>query len=362
VTAARHATRRAVGRTGTALCLSGGGFRAALFHLGAVRRLNELGILPQITTVSAVSGGSMLAAFLADRLHPWPTAPIPTATWDAHITGPFHAFVTTNLGTLPVVLGWLLPWSNTALELVASRCWERLTSMRLSDLPEHPRFVLGATNLMTGASRTFERTSPEPWSLARAVALSSCVPSFFPAYHRATPDRMALADGGVADEGALAPVWRTHVRLLVSDAADTLTPAWGRSLLWSATRSGIVAWNQLHDVRTEWLRANLESGKMRGAYWRIDEEATDQRGVRAGYSLALARDVLARVRTAYDVFSEAEIASLENHGYFLADAATHGMPGRVAGAPLKAPHPAWLSEPRINAALKHSTSLVPPRF
>lgn len=39
-------------RSGVALCLSGGGFRAALFHLGALTRLNELGVLSQIQTIS----------------------------------------------------------------------------------------------------------------------------------------------------------------------------------------------------------------------------------------------------------------------------------------------------------------------
>ena len=53
-----------VPRQGMALCLSGGGYRAALFHLGAVRRLNELGVLPKVDTVSAVSGGSLLLAQL----------------------------------------------------------------------------------------------------------------------------------------------------------------------------------------------------------------------------------------------------------------------------------------------------------
>jgi hypothetical protein len=50
------------------LSLSGGGFRATLFHLGAIRRLNEFGILPKITTISSVSGGSILNGFLASRL------------------------------------------------------------------------------------------------------------------------------------------------------------------------------------------------------------------------------------------------------------------------------------------------------
>lgn len=50
------------------LALSGGGFRATLFHLGAIRRLHELGILPNVTTISSVSGGSILNGFLASRL------------------------------------------------------------------------------------------------------------------------------------------------------------------------------------------------------------------------------------------------------------------------------------------------------
>src|SRR5437879_10945010 len=52
-------------RDGIALCLSGGGFRAALFHLGALRRLNELGFLSKMRTISSVSGGSVANGLLA---------------------------------------------------------------------------------------------------------------------------------------------------------------------------------------------------------------------------------------------------------------------------------------------------------
>ena len=55
-------------RAGVGLSLSGGGFRAALFHLGALRRLNELGLLHQLDSISSVSGGSIISAFLACRL------------------------------------------------------------------------------------------------------------------------------------------------------------------------------------------------------------------------------------------------------------------------------------------------------
>src|SRR5690349_9918558 len=54
-----------------ALWLAGGGFRAALFHLGALTRLNELGLLARTGTVGASGGGSIVAALLATRV-PWP--------------------------------------------------------------------------------------------------------------------------------------------------------------------------------------------------------------------------------------------------------------------------------------------------
>ena len=48
-----------------ALCLSGGGYRAMLFHVGALWRLNEVGYLSKLSRVSSVSGGSITAGVLA---------------------------------------------------------------------------------------------------------------------------------------------------------------------------------------------------------------------------------------------------------------------------------------------------------
>jgi len=45
------------------LGLSGGGFRASIFHLGVILRLEELGIMPQMKVISSVSGGSIITAF-----------------------------------------------------------------------------------------------------------------------------------------------------------------------------------------------------------------------------------------------------------------------------------------------------------
>jgi NTE family protein len=45
------------------LALSGGGFRAALFHIGVLARLAELDLLGKIDVISSVSGGSIIAAY-----------------------------------------------------------------------------------------------------------------------------------------------------------------------------------------------------------------------------------------------------------------------------------------------------------
>jgi len=47
------------------LALSGGGFRAAAFHLGVFRKLDELGLLAKIDLLTCVSGGSIAGGFLA---------------------------------------------------------------------------------------------------------------------------------------------------------------------------------------------------------------------------------------------------------------------------------------------------------
>ena len=49
---------------GIALCLSGGGYRAMLFHLGSLWRLNEAGLLLKLERISSVSGGSIIAGVL----------------------------------------------------------------------------------------------------------------------------------------------------------------------------------------------------------------------------------------------------------------------------------------------------------
>lgn len=49
------------------LCLSGGGLRATLFHLGVLRLLKDGGMLDSVHAICGVSGGAILAAHMALR-------------------------------------------------------------------------------------------------------------------------------------------------------------------------------------------------------------------------------------------------------------------------------------------------------
>jgi predicted acylesterase/phospholipase RssA len=60
------------------LALSGGGFRATVYHIGLVRFLRDAGLLPNVSHITAVSGGSIFAAHLA-------------LNWDRY-TGPADQF------------------------------------------------------------------------------------------------------------------------------------------------------------------------------------------------------------------------------------------------------------------------------
>ena len=47
------------------LALSGGGYRAAIYHIGTLRKLNAMGVLKNIDVISSISGGSITNAFYA---------------------------------------------------------------------------------------------------------------------------------------------------------------------------------------------------------------------------------------------------------------------------------------------------------
>jgi NTE family protein len=368
-------------RRGLGLCFSGGGYRAALFHAGAVRRLNELGILSQADTITSVSGGSIMTAQLATYrrvlAEAWPAPGEPAPRFEEGFAEPLRRFTRTNIRTR-AVLRRLLPtrWfdRNTASDALAARYANGPAPGVLRDLPERPRFVFLATDIthreqwhFDAGRRTMgrdERTWPAAdWPLARAAAASSCLPGAFTAMKvELDGEGVELTDGGIYDNLGLEPVWRDHAVVLVSDAAPSFAPdPEMAAAIWRGLRYAVTLLEQATDVRKRWLISNFILKELAGAYWGIASRPSSY-GSDAGYPDGLIDEVISQVRIDLDPFSDAEIAVLENHGYLMADVALarHASELGAEGAPpARAPHPDWLDEAKVRRALadSHRTNL-----
>lgn len=387
--AGRYLPRPKGQRDGVALCLSGGGFRAALFHLGALRRLNELGILSKVDAITSVSGGSIISAHLATQIRNWPAPGEVFADWEPVVAAPFRAFAGRDLCTGPV-LQILLPWNwfraGSQAAALRRRYHERLTSLKLSELGDRPKYVFCATDLVFAANWKFERDRvghrqagyaqrPENVSVATAVAASSCFPPLFepmglpvPADHiqggRFQPEQrrqellrgIRLSDGGVYDNMGLEPVWKDSSVVLVSDGGAPFQFVESRMPWHRLKRYVDIAARQGSTVRKRWLIGQMIEGVMDGAYWGVASSPQRYHASYPGYSKELAEECISRIRTDMNRFSDAEIAILENHGYLLADAAVRQHAEQLASvaAPLAVPHPEWMDEGRVRKALANS--------
>src|SRR3954465_11840737 len=178
------------GRTpeeGIALCLSGGGYRAMLFHVGALWRLNEMGFLPRLARISSVSGGSITAGGLGLK---WSQLAFDgsgvSGTFEEEIVQPIRTLAGKTIDDAAVLGGILLPGAISEKVTESYRKYLFGTAT-LQDLPpDPPRFVINATSVQTGALFRFSRPFaadyrvgmiPNPdIELAIAVAASSAFP------------------------------------------------------------------------------------------------------------------------------------------------------------------------------------------
>jgi NTE family protein len=379
---------------GICLALSGGGFRATLFHLGGLRRLNELGLLASLRSVSSVSGGSLMALCLADAMiSVRPEAGKPLRNFE-EIAKTVHDLTSFNLRRI-VLLKKILPWNawNSLPELVAAELEDRISSRSLADMPDQPRFVFCATDMAFGSNWVFEKARAGSYEagykrsglhkihLAHAAAASACFPPLFQPMdsgvdakdleggHEQGPDadecreKIRLTDGGVYDNMGLEPLWKNAEILLVSDAGGLFEYSHDRGTLSDLKRYPDIMGNQARALRKRWLISSFISGAgpgdlpgLTGTYWATTSDVTryDPKST-LGYSADTAHRI-AQIRTDLDKFSEGERAVLENHGYLLCDIAikTH-LPALCASAPpLNIPFKEWMDEKKVLEAIKGS--------
>lgn len=380
-------------RAGVALCLSGGGYRATLLHLGAIRRLNELGVLGAIDELSAVSGGSVTAAQLAVAIRTLGGVPrdgIPPAEFERLVAAPIRTFTRRNIRTGAIATR-LMPWNwrddDAGVEALAAQYERHLTPLALRELPEHPVVTFCATDMAFGTAWTFRRDAmgdeqagygetPLAMSIGRAVAASSCFPPVFNPLRMdldpaslsggayAAPDRdrcvrgLRLTDGGNYDNLGLEPVWRERATLLVSDGGGTFEYEADRGLAWRVERYTAIIENQARTLRKRWLLAGYLTKVFAGTFWGIASGTGSYREGVPGYPEPFAKRMVAKVRTDFDAFTPGEQGVLENHGYSLADVAirVHAPHLIRHDAPFAAPAPAldWHNLGAAEAALADS--------
>jgi predicted acylesterase/phospholipase RssA len=357
------------------LALSGGGFRASLFHLGVIRRLEELGIMEKVSIVSSVSGGSIIAAFYlcemekqlresrllglnADRV----------ALFEK-IAGKFLKALDHNLRTRALIFtprfhpvlfiktvllqafrrgaraeliqaeyDKFFYFGDTMDQLPVERPEKvRETTSRSCMGPDEPfygpRLLLNTTSLLTGERRSFTRdtssgiedlktSDKNVLPLSRVVGASSGVPVLFP------PTAILgdlLVDGGISDnqgiEGLLAPENHCNV-ILVSDASGQM------QVKHTITPSAFSVYSRVNEIfqfqiRNKLLAQLLTWGKektnRRFAFIHLLVNLKDRQGMPARVSTSIL-PALGRIRTDLDQFSPVECEALMYHGYTLIDA------------------------------------------
>src|SRR4051812_11663328 len=132
------------------LALSGGGFRATLFHIGSLRRIVEAGLLTRIDRISSISGGSIIAGRLAAVWNSLSADP-DVDRYEALVGDPLRKFCALHVDAPAIAEGLLSPWASAADEIEAAYA-RHLFDIRLDQLPDSPTFVVSATNLQTGRS------------------------------------------------------------------------------------------------------------------------------------------------------------------------------------------------------------------
>ena len=291
---------------GIALCLSGGGYRAMLFHVGVLWRLNEIGLLPKLNRISSVSGGSITAAVLALKWQKALRFENGVATnFIAEVVDPIMRLADRTID-VPSVFGGSL-WFGTIGEKITRAYRKHLFGdASLQDIVDEkpgvsPRFVFNATNVQSGVLWRFMKPYMRDYlvgevknpnvPLAKVVAASAAFPpvlspvtlklnpkDFTPNSGKIKSDdfrrRVILTDGGVYDNLGLETAWKRYKTIFVSDAGGGFETKANPSSDWlrHAIRVLFTIDNQVRSLRKRQIVGAYFDQIRRGAYWSISED------------------------------------------------------------------------------------------
>ena len=290
---------------GIALCLSGGGYRAMLFHVGVLWRLNQAGYLAKIDRFSSVSGGTITSAVLGMN---WGQLVFDgqgvAARFEAALVQPVRRMAEQTIDQSSVLRGFF--GAGSISDKIAQAYRKFLFGTKtLQDLPDTPRFVLNATNIQSGNLIRFSK--PYIWDyrvgkvanpkieLAVAVGASSAFPPVLSPVTLQLKDsdfvpgsgadlqrppfttKLVLSDGGVYDNMGIETAWKQHETILVSDAGGKLQPEEDPKGDWvrHSMRVLSVIDNQVRSLRKRQLIFAYQNGLRKGTYWGIRTDIKD---------------------------------------------------------------------------------------
>lgn len=346
--AARAAPNAAAGMRapGIGVALSGGGYRAMLYHLGALRRLNEAGLLSVVQRFSMVSGGALLGAVLARRWSGLGFGTDGVAVGFDRVETDVFAIADRTIDLKPAIRG-RLPGSTPAA-ILGRELLEFIGDVSLAELPMAPRFTFNATNMDTG---TLFRWAPEyaadyavgmlerpNVSLAAVVAASAAFPPWLSPLRLTPPgtwvdpqsrvpmaqppEQLTLTDGGVYDNLGLESLKRFHT-VLASDGGAALprAPRIRVDPLSQAIRAAFIGNENQRRQRRRDLVDEFTSYRRLGALWTIN---TPPASYPAATNLDFTPDTvaqLARQKTRLRALPDVTKQRLANWGYLSADLA-----------------------------------------
>ncbi len=350
----------------TALCLSGGGYRAMLFHVGALWRLYDAKLLGSIARISSVSGGSITAGVLALN---WKRLSFDPGRIQSdfvpHFVNAIRSLADETIDAEAVILGIALPGSVS--DRVRKAYDQHLfKGATLQDLPDEPRFVINATNMQSGVLWRFTKRYMRDYrvgsiekptlSLAHAVAASSAFPpvlspvelrldpasfvanSGFDLQRKPFTSRVVLSDGGVYDNLGLETAWKRHLTVLVSDGGGRLEAEEEPKGDWARHSFRVlnVIDSQVRALRKRQVIESFKSGARKGVYWGIRTHIRDY-GLADPIQCSDERCAqLAATPTRLKRLDDSVQERLINWGYAVADAAlrSHVAPSLTKPASL----------------------------
>lgn len=330
-----------------AVSLSGGGYRAMLFHLGFLWRMRDAGLLAGIKRFSSVSGGSITAGALAIA---WDRIDFADAgqSFRKLVAEPLFALSRHSIQYGGILLGQIPGLSGSYVRKAYDK--HVFGGVKLASLPAGRRFYFNATSMHTGKLVRFNNEWFGEWSTGRwdvgdmtlstAVTASSAFPPVLApiiidlAGHRpvptentrhAAPARLYTMDGGVYDNLGIEAVWKRFRTVYVSDAGAAFAyEADGRRYLPSVAlrvtdlmmdQIGALRFRQLNDG----FHAAADSPLRREGFLVSSDYFLDPRP--AGtlpYTRANAA-ALAALPTRLKAYSSREACGLVNWGYIATD-------------------------------------------